>query len=105
MNFNELHVNGRTYDVKCDLLNFLHLPEFGMCQKCAGKNTRRHHRKCALRGNGHKCRERSARNAEAACLEYGFFVHVRRGRHGKGVSMNVAGDALLRALARLNALC
>lgn len=75
------------------------------CQKCSNGRTKRHHRKCEKRGACHKERERSARNAEAACLEYGFFVHVRRGRYGKGVSMNAAGDTLLRALARLNALC
>lgn len=103
-NFNELYLNGRNCGVNCaQTLPFLNLEAHGICQKCAGKNTRRHHRKCSLRGGGHKDREAQAREAERSCREYGFDVRVRRGRHGKGVSLDKAGEVLLRALARIAA--
>jgi hypothetical protein len=71
------------------------------CAKCSGRNTRRHHRKCTKRGLGHKGREQQARNAEATCREYGFVARVRRGRHGKGVSLDKAECDVLRIRARI----
>lgn len=62
-----------------------------LCRKCAGHGTRAHARKCPERGLGHK-----NRGAEAECVEqlslcaYGVFTRIRRGRHGRGVSLPVA---------------
>lgn len=58
-----------------------------ICHKCTGRGTKRHHRDCPHRGEGHK--GRGARIAYLATLavEHGLVLRVRRGRHGAGLSL------------------
>jgi hypothetical protein len=72
-----------------------------LCQKCNGKRIKRHHRKCAKRGLGHKGREREARLIETRAVEMcNIVVRIRRGRRGKGVAINAATDTILRQIGR-----
>lgn len=69
------------------------------CQKCIGKNTRRHHRKCSKRGLGHKGREANVRRLETQAIEKcGIVLHVRRGRHGNGESLDRAERRVITSM-------